>query len=247
MTEAVWHDIECGSYDADLDPLGGAGRRPAPRDVLDLGCGTGRVSVPLARRGRRVTGVDTDPRVPRGRWRSARGARRSTSSRVCRGRALVRPRPPFDLVLAPMQLVQLFGAGGARCACSSAVAAHLRPGGLFAAALLDLEGESGRRVRPPAARHAGESTAGSTRASRSRSLARRRRGDRRSIACARPCRPTASRASRRAIRLELLSPRRARTRDRSGRPGACRTAGSIPPTEEHVGSIVVLGDRPKAP
>ena len=38
MTEAVWHDMECGCYDADFalwEELAG----PAPRDVLDLGRG----------------------------------------------------------------------------------------------------------------------------------------------------------------------------------------------------------------
>ncbi|MYE32588.1 MAG: class I SAM-dependent methyltransferase, partial [Chloroflexi bacterium] len=33
----------------------------AGRDVLELGCGTGRVAVPLAASGVRVTGVDLSP------------------------------------------------------------------------------------------------------------------------------------------------------------------------------------------
>jgi len=32
-----------------------------PGDVLDAGCGTGRVAIELARRGHRVVGVDSDP------------------------------------------------------------------------------------------------------------------------------------------------------------------------------------------
>ncbi len=34
----------------------------APADLLDIGCGPGRVAVPLARRGHRVVGVDVQPR-----------------------------------------------------------------------------------------------------------------------------------------------------------------------------------------
>jgi SAM-dependent methyltransferase len=34
-----------------------------PDSVLDAGCGTGRVAIELARRGRRVVGVDLDPRM----------------------------------------------------------------------------------------------------------------------------------------------------------------------------------------
>ena len=61
MEAAIWHDVECGSYTADLElweELSGEGAA-----VLDLGCGTGRVALHLARRGRRVTGLDRDPQL----------------------------------------------------------------------------------------------------------------------------------------------------------------------------------------
>lgn len=35
----------------------------APRDALDIGCGTGKAALPLARRGVRVLGVEVDPRM----------------------------------------------------------------------------------------------------------------------------------------------------------------------------------------
>jgi len=55
VSAAIWHDIECGAYTADL-PLweelaaGGA--------VLDVGAGTGRVALRLARAGCAMTAVD---------------------------------------------------------------------------------------------------------------------------------------------------------------------------------------------
>ena len=56
----VWHDVECGSYAADL-PLWRrlAAERGGP--VLDLGCGTGRVALDLAAQGHDVTGLDVEP------------------------------------------------------------------------------------------------------------------------------------------------------------------------------------------
>ena len=55
----VWHDLECGGYTADLAlwrelavAAGGA--------VLELGAGTGRVALDLARRGHEVIALDLD-------------------------------------------------------------------------------------------------------------------------------------------------------------------------------------------
>src|SRR4029079_8951317 len=55
----IWHDVECGYYAADLELWEELSHEGAT--VLDLGCGNGRVATHLARRGRRVTGLDRDP------------------------------------------------------------------------------------------------------------------------------------------------------------------------------------------
>ncbi len=53
--------------------------------LLELGCGTGRVLVPLAAAGHTITGVDISPAC----WRSARrkleGARAGRPCHACRG------------------------------------------------------------------------------------------------------------------------------------------------------------------
>lgn len=133
MTAAVWHDVECGAYEADL-PLWEELADEAGGPVLDLGCGTGRVAMHLARRGHRVLGLDADASLV------AVLAERAGELPV---EAEVGDARDFDLgvelgtVLAPMQLLQLFGSAEERTGCLRSAAEHLRPGGLAAVALVE--------------------------------------------------------------------------------------------------------------
>jgi len=52
----IWHDVECGGYEGDLALWRELAAAGGP--ILDLGCGTGRVALDLARRGHRVHGLD---------------------------------------------------------------------------------------------------------------------------------------------------------------------------------------------
>ena len=49
----IWHDVECGGYRADL-PYWVALARAHGGPVLDIGAGTGRVALALARDGHAV-------------------------------------------------------------------------------------------------------------------------------------------------------------------------------------------------
>jgi len=128
----VWQDVECGGYAADLDlweELAGA----ADGAVLDLGCGTGRVALRLAERGRDVTGLDLDPELVEAFNRRAGGLPARAHPGDASGFSL---DGRFGLAIAPMQLVQLLAdeerAGLLRCA-----ARHLRPGGTLALAIVE--------------------------------------------------------------------------------------------------------------
>ena len=55
----MWHEVECGRYEADL-ALWHELARETVDGVLDVGAGTGRVALPLARAGHAVTALDVD-------------------------------------------------------------------------------------------------------------------------------------------------------------------------------------------
>lgn len=125
MTEVIWHQVECGSYSADL-PLWAelAARQGGP--ILDLGCGTGRVLLQLRRDGHDVMGLDAEPQLIESlQWAEVGDARSFELS------------GSFPLVIAPMQLIQLFESAAERRSCLECVAAHLAPGGVAAFAIVE--------------------------------------------------------------------------------------------------------------
>lgn len=129
----VWHDLECGAYDADLslwERLAESGQGP----VLDLGCGTGRVALHLAQRGHRVVGVDLDGDLVEAFNRRAAGL---PAEAVAADARELEIDEEFGLVLAPTQLAQLFDGFEERQRCLSSVARHLRPGGIAAFAIVE--------------------------------------------------------------------------------------------------------------
>jgi SAM-dependent methyltransferase len=131
--DALWHALECGAYAEDL-ALWRTLAEEAGGPVLDVGAGTGRVTLDLAARGHRVVALDADPPLLAALEQRGRGLPVETVVADARRFALGRR---FGLVLVPMQTVQLLGGPGGRAAFLRCALAHLEPGGLLAAAVAD--------------------------------------------------------------------------------------------------------------
>ena len=146
--QVVWHDVECGDYRADLELWRElAAGRDGP--ILELGCGTGRVTLDLAAHGHEVTGLDSDPALVRALSARARERGLDVRAHVGDARSFALERR-FALVLAPMQVIQLLGGPSGRRAALAAVRRHLRPRGLFAPALADpFGGLPAAEILPP--------------------------------------------------------------------------------------------------
>ncbi len=131
----TWHDAECGGYSRDLpcwERL--AAERGGP--VLDLGAGTGRVALHLAAHGHEVVAVDLDAELLAALEERAAERGLDVEAHRADARSLSLGRR-FPLILAPMQLMHMLGGSENRRLTLAAAAAHLEPGGLFAAAILE--------------------------------------------------------------------------------------------------------------
>ena len=143
-----WHDLECGGYDVDL-PLWRELALAAGGPVLDVGAGTGRTALDLARHGVEVTALEREEPL------LAELARRAAAERLGAATLLADAREfavgtRFAAIIVPMQTIQLLGGQDGRRRFLAGVREHLRPGGLFAAALADaLEGYDARASEPP--------------------------------------------------------------------------------------------------
>lgn len=99
------------------------------KDVLDLGCGVGRLSSWLAYRGARVTSVDLGPDLVRATVRQAELNGLDILAAVCDARSLPFREQSFDVVIGAALLHHLTEENVAKVAL--AVKALLRPGGFF--------------------------------------------------------------------------------------------------------------------
>jgi ubiquinone/menaquinone biosynthesis C-methylase UbiE len=138
-----WHGWDAYARFYDWENARTLGRRDVPfwqrlaaaagGRVLELGCGTGRITVPVARTGARVVGVDRSAAMlDRARQRLRRTRLTSRASLVRADiRALPFRRPAgFALVMAPYGILQSLVRESDLSAALAAIARVLRRGGL---------------------------------------------------------------------------------------------------------------------
>jgi ubiquinone/menaquinone biosynthesis C-methylase UbiE len=102
--------------------------------ILELGCGTGRVTIPVARTGVRVIGIDRS--VEMLRYARKRATRARLRNRIAWLRGDIRSLPfrqpvPFSLVMAPYGILQSLVSESDLRATLASVNAVLAPGGIF--------------------------------------------------------------------------------------------------------------------
>ena len=131
--DAIWHDLECGAYSEDL-PLWRTLAGEVEGPVLDIGAGTGRVTLDLAARGAQMVALDVAAPLLQALARRATGLPVETILADARAFALARR---VALVLVPMQTLQLLGGRSGRAAFMGCALAQLEPGGVVAAAIAD--------------------------------------------------------------------------------------------------------------
>jgi SAM-dependent methyltransferase len=233
----IWHDVECGSYDADMELWRSlAADHHGP--VLDVGAGTGRIAVDLARQGHRVVALDRDPALLEELSRRADGLDVETVVADARRFAL---GWRFGLIVVPMQTIQLLGGADGRRRFLECARAHLDDHGVLAIAVSEqlevYEVEAGPGAPLPDIRE----LAGVVYCSQPTAV----REDREGFVLERR-RETITREGTRAveqnvIRIDALS---ADELEREGRAVELHAARRrvVAPTADHVGSVVVMLD-----
>lgn len=235
----VWHDLECGGYAADLPVWRGlAARSGGP--VLDVGAGTGRTALDLARAGHAVTALDRDDELLAALRRRA-GADALTVTTVVGDARGFELGTRFALCIVPMQTIQLLGGVDGRAQFLRCARTHLAGDGTLAIALTDelelFEVTSGSLGPLPDVSEIGGVVYSS------RPLAVRADGDGYALVRRRET-VTADGRLESEVNLIHLDPLDAPTLEDEARAHGLRPAGriEIAPTDDHVGStVVVLG------
>lgn len=241
---ATWHELECGRYRADL-PLWRALAREslssgATEPILDVGAGTGRVALELARAGHAVTAVEPATELAD----VLEERRQGLPVTVLRGdaRKLSAGLGSHRLAIVAMQTIQLFGGRTGRARFLSAVRPLLTAGGVLACAIIErldpFDVARGDAAPPPDSGRVGgllyTSQPVRVRSGRRSTVIERERSV---DSAARPAGTGAP--SLHADVIDLLS---AEQLEREGRQAGFEPMRrrAVPATAEHVGSVVVM-------
>jgi SAM-dependent methyltransferase len=127
----IWHDVECGGYAQDLS-LWRSLAADHGDPILDVGAGTGRIALDLARRGHEVVALDHDPALVAELARRAGDLSITAITADARDFELERR---FALCIVPMQTIQLLGGADGRRAFLQCARRHMHPGGMLALAI----------------------------------------------------------------------------------------------------------------
>lgn len=131
----IWHDLECGGYLEDV-ALWRSLASECGDSVLDVGAGTGRIALDLARRGHQVTALDRDQELL-DELSDRAGGIENIETVIADAREFELGRR-YQLCIVPMQTIQLLGGAPGRAAFLRCARRHLRDGGLLAIALAEL-------------------------------------------------------------------------------------------------------------
>ncbi|TMK42600.1 MAG: class I SAM-dependent methyltransferase [Actinobacteria bacterium] len=232
--QVIWHDLECGHYRADL-PLWLELAAAAEGPVLDVGAGTGRVALELARAGHEVTALDNDAELLAALRKRAAGLPVRTVVGDARAFELGHS---YALIVAAMQVIQLLDGRDGRSRFLGCARTHLRDGGLLACAVVEdivpFESAEEAVLEPEVLRRRGRTFA-------SHPVAVRRQGRqlvlerRRAVGAGR----REDRATVHRIALDRVG---ASALEAEGAAHGLepRPARVIAPTDDHVGSVVVM-------
>jgi SAM-dependent methyltransferase len=250
----IWHDLECGCYSADLplwrelcaaetvaghddDVHGNAARGDA---VLDIGAGSGRVALELARAGHHVTALDLD-RALLEALRERAGQLPVETVRAD-ARTFELARRDFAICIAPMQTLQLLGGASGRAEFLRSAQAHLAPGGLLACAIVTdvdpFDCDTGDAGPSPETVRVGQITYVS-RATRVHITREAMRIERERSVLAPGVGSARPHSQRDVVELDRLGVAQLQREGRAAglTPTSTRT---IPATEEHTGSVAVM-------
>jgi SAM-dependent methyltransferase len=133
--DAALYDYEYRRRRADVTFYRELARRRGADRILELGAGSGRVTVPLARDGRYIVALDrSEPMLVRLRGRIARlpAAAAARIEPVVGDLRTFSVGARFPLAIAAFNVLEHLYTRGEVTACLQRIAAHLTPGGAFA-------------------------------------------------------------------------------------------------------------------